>query len=122
MSRIVGGNNIAIKIPRSHFDKMLAFYTDVLGLELNKEEGFSTESYSTKFGDFTLWLDCVEAIGKSDIWLEATTKDLNNTIAKIKNSTGSLRPEIETLPPRMNAVWICDPCGNTLLLKEDRTN
>jgi catechol 2,3-dioxygenase-like lactoylglutathione lyase family enzyme len=118
MDKISGGMNIAIKIPRSHFEKTLAFYRDTLGLALKKEEGYATESYSAVFGNNTLWLDCVDGMGKADIWLEALTTNLNESLQKISVSDGFVRNEIEQLPSDMKARWICDPCGNTILLRE----
>lgn len=119
MSKISGGRNIALKIPRSHFEKTLAFYRDVLGLCLKKEEGQTTESYSASFGHNTLWFDCVDEMGKADVWLEAYTTNLSQSLDKISNSDGFIRNEIEQLPSDMKAKWICDPCGNTILLREE---
>ncbi len=119
MYKISGGKNIALKIPKSHYEKTLAFYRDVLGLTLTKVDGLATESYSAEYGNYILWFDCVDTLGKADIWLEAHTTHLAESLEKISKSDGYIRNEIEPLPSDMKAKWICDPCGNTILLREE---
>lgn len=56
------GVNIAIKIPKTNYDKAVAFYRDVLKLEIEEQPVVGTaisRTHRVKFGCNTLWLDCV---------------------------------------------------------------
>ncbi len=57
------GINIAIKIPKRNYDKAIGFYREVLKLEI--EEGpigtsAVSRTHRIKFGENTLWLDCID--------------------------------------------------------------
>ncbi len=115
--KIVGGTNIALKIPKSQFADVIKFYKD-LGFDLKEQSGFATPSFSCTFGSNTLWIDCVDHIGKADIWLELVADHIPNALERVRQSGGMQRDEIESLPDDMHAHWVCDPAGNTLLLKK----
>lgn len=60
-----GGLNVAMKLPKAQFDRTVAFYRDVLGLEVADESGPHVVTAvprcaSLRFGPVTLWLDQVD--------------------------------------------------------------
>ncbi len=67
-----GGVNIAIKIPKSKYEKTVAFYRDILKLtaeEQPMDHPTVSRSHKVSFGNNTLWLDCVDNYTHSETWL-----------------------------------------------------
>lgn len=121
-----GGVNIALKIPRVHFAKTLAFYRDILGFE-PEEVPSGTPSvsgcYRFSFGPNTIWLDEVDSYSQSDIWLELQTDNIKAATEHLHAQQIPLRDELEKLPEDVNGHWISDPAGNILLLHQaNKTN
>lgn len=115
-----GGINIAIKIPKVHFEKTVAFYRDVLGLPVVKEEDQLTgPSYSCRFGPNKLWFDQFENYSQTDIWLDLETDDIEGAMARLREHDIPVRDELEPLPGEMNGHWISSPAGTVHLLLEN---
>lgn len=111
------GPNIAIKIPKSKFDATVAFYRDVLKLELEEkpiDNPTISRTCEIKFGANTLWLDCVDNYSQSEIWLELQTPDVEEATAYL--ATHNIQPcdELEKIPSSMH--WIQDPAGTVFIL------
>ena len=66
-----GGSNIAIKIPKYKYADAVRFYKDIVKLPYKGKQG---NSHRFEFGQITLWLDEVENISQSDVWLELTVQ------------------------------------------------
>jgi len=114
-----GGINIAVKIPKSKYDKTVAFYRDILKLEI-KEKPITnptvSRTYQVKFGNNTLWLDCVDNYTHSETWLELNVPDVD-IATKYLNSKGvETCDELEQLPENMH--WITDPAGTVFIVKK----
>jgi hypothetical protein len=75
------GLNIAMKIPRQHYEATVSFYRHTLRFAVEEQEstGAATVSRTHKvsFGPNTLWLDCVDNYSQPDLWLELHTDDLD---------------------------------------------
>ena len=87
-----GGINIAIKIPKVHFEKTLSFYRDILGFPLVEESGENvSKSYSCQFGPNKLWFDMVENYSQTDVWLELITDDLESATEYLTENNVQIR-------------------------------
>ncbi len=75
-----GGRKFALKIPPREFDQTLRFYRDTLGLQrLDKYH----PSHVFEFGANLLWLDRVETMTHTEIWLELRTPDTESAAAQL---------------------------------------
>lgn len=112
-----GGINIAIKIPKVHFEETISFYRDILGFPLVEEKGeMATRSYSCQFGPNKLWFDLMENYSQTDVWLELETDDLELATKYLCENNVPLRDEIEPFPEGLEAHWISNPAGIIYLL------
>jgi len=58
-----GGVNIALKIPKHKYDQTVAFYCDILKLDVNEKPITNptvSRTHEVKFGPNIVWLDCVD--------------------------------------------------------------
>jgi catechol 2,3-dioxygenase-like lactoylglutathione lyase family enzyme len=111
-----GGHNIAMKLPKAQFDRTLAFYRDVLGMEVTDASGQAVadgvaQSASIRFGPVTLWLDRVDNYSRAELWLELFTDDVDQATAHLAAHGIAAQDELEPLPSGMNAHWICNAVG-----------
>jgi len=116
-----GGVNIAVKIPKSKYEKTVAFYRDVLKLRVEENPiGHPTisKSYKVEFGPNILWLDCVDNYTHSETWLELRTDDVENAAEYLKSHGIEPCDEIEQIPEGMH--WIMDPAGTVFILDKSR--
>lgn len=118
-AKFKGGLNIAVKIPKNKYSQTVAFYRDILGLEVEEKPIDSptvSSTHQVKFGDNILWLDCVDNFTHSETWLELKVNDVE-IATKYLNSKGvETCDELEQLPDHMH--WITDPAGTVFLLTE----
>ncbi|NEE01095.1 VOC family protein [Phytoactinopolyspora halotolerans] len=118
-----GGVNIAMKIPRVHFESTVAFYRDVLGLPTEDVSGSDvatgvSRSYRCAFGPSTLWLDEVETYSQTDVWLQLNTDDIDAAMEHLKAAGVPARDELEPLPDPSSAHWIANPAGVVHLVNQ----
>ena len=114
-----GGMNIAMKIPKHLYDQTIAFYRDILGFELTKEESeFIPESYSCQYGQIKLWFDRMDSYAQTDVWMDLETDDIAVAREYLKNHQVPFRNELEKLPADFKANWISNPAGLVMLVKE----
>lgn len=114
-----GGINIAIKIPKSKYDATIAFYRDMLKLEVAEiaiSNPTVSRSHSVKFGGNTVWLDCVDNYTHSETWLELNTPDVEKAVHYLKTNNINTCDELEEIPD--NAHWIMDPAGTVLIVNK----
>lgn len=112
-----GGVNIAVKIPRSKYDKTVAFYRDILKLEVMErpiDNPTVSRTHEVKFGNNTLWLDCVDNYTHAETWLELRTTDLEEATAYLKGQGIETCDELEKIPKDNH--WIMDPAGTVFIL------
>lgn len=117
-SRFEGGINIAIKIPKSKYDKTVLFYRDILKLEVEEkpiENPTVSRTHQVKFGGSILWLDCVENYTHAETWLELNTDNVDAATNYLKENGIDTCDEIEQLPENMH--WIADPSGTIFVLR-----
>lgn len=113
-----GGINIALKIPEDRYQATLAFYQDILLLDVERldiSHPQVLESHRVAFGPNILWLDCVKGIERSEVWMEIQTSDVRQATAYLQTNGIGTCDEIEEIPSDMH--WIKDPAGTTFILK-----
>lgn len=106
------GRNIAIKVPRHKWEETVVYYRDKVELKIAQE---SKTSVAFKFGEMTLWIDCVEHQSQTDVWLELFTDDPDNALERLKSPA---RDELENIEDG-NGRWTSDPAGVVLLLRSE---
>ncbi|MCC3761782.1 VOC family protein [Glycomyces sp. TRM65418] len=111
-----GGQNIAMKLPKAQFDRTLAFYRDVLGMDVVDESGTDIadgvrQSASVQFGPVKLWFDRVDNYASAELWLELFTDDVELAADHLAAHGVEPQDELEPLPPGMTAHWITNPAG-----------
>ena len=111
-----GGINIALKVPKIHFQKTVEFYRDVLGFDVVEDLEQATPSYTCQFGPNRLWIDMVENYSQTDVWLEIKTPNLEKATEYLKQNNVPVRDELEPLPAGMKGHWISNPAGVVHLL------
>ena len=117
------GLNIAMKIPRQHYEATVTFYRDTLGFDVEEQPATGAETVSrthkVAFGPNTLWLDCVDSYSQPGGWLELRTDDLDDAMDAM--AAVGIRPcdEVEPLDGDQRAHWITNPAGVVHLVAED---
>ncbi len=101
-----GGPNIAMKIPPRFFNDTLVFYRDVLKLPAVPDESLS---HVFRFGSSLLWLDSVEGITTTEIWLELTTSDTAKAATHFARHDIERCDNVEILPLGFDGFWIRAP-------------
>ncbi|MEX2568857.1 MAG: hypothetical protein WD431_23140 [Cyclobacteriaceae bacterium] len=117
-----GGVNIAIKIPKSKYEKTVAFYKDMLKLEVTEQPidiPTVSRTHQVKFGNNTLWLDCVDNYTHSETWLELKTPDVPAATEYLKQNGIDTCDELEKIPDDHH--WIMDPAGTVFIIGKEGT-
>lgn len=113
------GNNIAIKVPSHQYNRTVAFYKDVLGLNpLDIAYADQYESIAFQFGDKNLWIDSAAGLSQSEIWLEIKTTDVEEAADYFKDHHVIRRDDIEPLPENVKGFWISSPTNIIHLINE----
>ena len=113
------GINIAIKIPKSKYEQTVAFYRDVLNLEVVEKPITNptvSRTHEVKFGHNVIWLDCVDNYTHSETWLQLTVPNVADASDYLKANGVESCDELEELPNNMH--WIMDPAGTVFNLQE----
>jgi predicted enzyme related to lactoylglutathione lyase len=106
------GSNIAMKVPAHEYEKTVAFYREVLGLQMIDGDAVSaTPTTRFAFGDKVLWIDRVETLSQSETWLEVIADDLEAAASYLADHGIARRDEIEPLPAGFEGFWIASPCN-----------
>lgn len=116
------GINIAIKIPKSKYDKTVAFYRDILKLEVEEKPITNptvSRTHEVKFGNNIIWLDCVDNYTHSETWLQLTVPNVGEAQEYLLSNGVETCDEIEEIPENMH--WIQDPAGTVFNLQTTRT-
>lgn len=107
-----GGHNVAMKLPKAQFDRTVAFYRDVLGMEVTEQDAAGVaQSVAVRFGPVTLWLDRVDNLAHADLWLELFTDDVGRATEHLAAHGVAVQDELEALPAGLDAHWISNPAG-----------
>jgi hypothetical protein len=101
---LMPGRNIALKTPAYAAEATFKFYQDGVGLK--RQPG----SDRFEFGSMYLWIDVVEGISQSEVWLEFATDDLAKARSVI-SQFGSGPIELEKLPEGYRGFWCRSPAG-----------
>jgi predicted enzyme related to lactoylglutathione lyase len=112
------GINIAIKIPKSKYEKTVVFYRDILKLPVEEKPIANptvSRTHEVKFGHNVIWLDCVDNYTHSETWLQLTVPDVEEATSYLQSSGVETCDEIEELPENMH--WIQDPAGTVFNLQ-----
>lgn len=116
-----GGLNIAIKIPKSKYDQTVHFYKEILKMDIserNINNPTVSRTHEVKFGNSTVWLDCVDNYTHSETWLELKTPDVEKATEYLKSKGIATCDELEEIPEENH--WIMDPAGTVFIIgKED---
>lgn len=113
------GINIAIKIPKSKYEKTVAFYKDILKLEVGEKPISNptvSRTHEVQFGNNVIWLDCVDNYTHSETWLQLTVPDVEAATQYLRSNGVETCDEIESLPENMH--WITDPAGTVFNLQQ----
>ncbi|GIZ08165.1 VOC family protein [Flavobacterium sp. UMI-01] len=113
------GINIAIKIPKSKYEKTVAFYKDILKLEVEEKPISNptvSRTHQVKFGHNIIWLDCVDNYTQSETWLQLTVPNIEQATEYLVSKGVETCDELEELSPNMH--WIQDPSGTVFNLQE----
>lgn len=113
------GINIAVKIPKSSYNKTVAFYKDILKLEVEEktiDNPTVSRTHQIKFGNNILWLDCVDNYTHSETWLELNVPDVDAATKYLSSKGVEICDELEQLPKDMH--WIKDPAGTVFIVKK----
>jgi predicted enzyme related to lactoylglutathione lyase len=113
------GVNLAIKIPKSKYEKTVAFYKDILKLAVEEksiDNPTISRTHEVKFGNNVIWLDCVDNYTHSEIWLQLTVPDVDKATTYLQLKGVETCDEIEKLPKNMH--WIQDPAGTVFNLQQ----
>ena len=114
------GKNIALKTPGHEYEAVVGCYRDILGLpELPLKEPDPFESVCFDFGDKVLWVDKIDGISQSEIWLEIVTDDVQAAQHYLLDQGCIIRNEIETLPDTVPGFWLNSP-SNIIHLVTDQ--
>lgn len=111
---ISGGVNIAMKVPTHHYDSVVAFYRDVLGLAEIDGKG----DVSFQFGPNRLWIDHVPQLSQPEVWLELVTDGFEAAAIRLHDAGVMRNDGIEPLPETMRAGWFFNPAGIVHLLRQ----
>jgi len=117
--RFEGGANIAVKIPKAKYKQTVAFYRDILKMDVEEqaiEHPTVSKTHRVKFGDNVLWLDCVDNYSHSETWLELNVDDVAKAREYLQSHGVEPCDDLELLPESMH--WITDPAGTVFLLKQ----
>lgn len=117
------GINIAIKIPKSKYEKTVTFYRDILKLEVEEKPISNptvSKTHEVKFGNNTIWLDCVDNYTHSETWLQLTVPGIEEATNYLQANGVETCDELEELPNNMH--WIQDPAGTVFNLQERDIN
>lgn len=115
-----GGINIAIKIPKSKYEQTVAFYKDILKLEVTEkpiDNPTVSRTHEVKFGGNIVWLDCVDNYTHSETWLELRTNSIPAATDYLKSKGIDTCDELEEIPEDMH--WIQDPAGTVMILAKE---
>ncbi len=118
-TKFEAGINIAIKIPKSKYEKTVAFYRDILKLEVEEipiDNPTVSKTHKVKFGNNIIWLDCVDNYTHSETWLQLTVPDVEVATNYLKLNGVGTCDELEELPENMH--WIQDPAGTVFNLQK----
>ena len=113
-----GGVNIAIKIPKSKYEQTIAFYRDILKLDITEKPITNptvSRTHQVQFGHNTVWLDCVDNYTHSETWLELNVDNVEAAMEHLKSKGVEACDELEQLPENMH--WIMDPAGTVFIVK-----
>ena len=111
-----GGQNIAMKLPKAQFEQTVAFYRDVLGMDVVDESEADVaagvqQCSSVQFGPVKLWFDRVDNYASAELWLELFTDDVERAASHLAEHGVSPQDELEPLPKGMEGHWITNPVG-----------
>ncbi|MBB6329773.1 putative enzyme related to lactoylglutathione lyase [Chryseobacterium sediminis] len=118
-TKFEAGINIAIKIPKSKYEKTIVFYRDILKLKVEEKpinNPTVSRTHEVKFGNNIIWLDCVDNYTHSETWLQLTVPDVEEATEYLRSNEVETCDEIEELPENMH--WITDPAGTVFNLQE----
>lgn len=118
-TKFKGGPNIAIKIPKNKYEQTVAFYRDVLKLEVEEkpiDNPTVSRTHEVKFGNNIIWLDCVDNYTHAETWLELNVPDVDAATRYLKAEGVETCDELEQLPENMH--WIQDPAGTVFIVKK----
>lgn len=116
------GINIAIKIPKSKYEKTVSFYKDILKLKVEEkpiDNPTISRTHEVKFGNNIIWLDCVDNYTHSETWLQLTVPNIEEATNYLELNGVETCDEIEELPNNMH--WIQDPAGTVFNLQQRET-
>lgn len=120
-TKFEGGVNIAIKIPKAKYEKTVAFYREILKLDVEEkpiDHPTVSRTHRVAFGHNVMWLDCVDNYSHAETWLELNVDDVEKATRHLAANGIATCDELEQLPDDMH--WITDPAGTVFILRETK--
>lgn len=118
-TKFEAGINIAIKIPKNKYESTVAFYRDILKLDVEERpinNPTVSRTHEVKFGNNIIWLDCVDNYTHSETWLQLTVPNVEQATKYLQSQGVETCDEIEQLPENMH--WITDPAGTVFNVQQ----
>jgi predicted enzyme related to lactoylglutathione lyase len=97
-------------VPSHEYEITLHFYENILGLQRTPAESpdqFETVSFN--FGDKNPWIDKIDGLSQSEVWLEIETDDIEAAQHYLIGQGCVIRNEIEPLPESFKGFWLSAP-------------
>lgn len=107
-----------MKVPPHLWDETVRFYRDVAGLRELKPITEASPSACFEFGANRLWIDRVDGMSQSELWLELSTSDVPGAARHLESAGIVRRDEIEPLPDGFDGFWIQNPASIIHIVKE----
>lgn len=114
-----GGRNIAIKVPPHLWESTVSFYRDLLALPVVERSNSTHPTMCFEFGSCTLWVDRVDAMSQSEVWLEVRADDVTLASEYLERAGIVRRDEIEALPADFPGFWVQSPGAIVHLVTEE---
>lgn len=111
-----GGENIAVKMPPGEYERLVAFYRDVVGVEAVETE---ERSVGFAFGALRLWVDRADALSQGEAWLQLRTDDASAAAVWLGANGVVRRDEIEPLADGFPGFWVAAPGGIIHIVAEE---
>lgn len=114
-TNIVGGIDIAIKVPPHQYEAMLGFYRDVIGLTPITDKA---PDVGFEFGPNKLWIAAAPEMSQAEVWLELFTDRFEDAAAHLAKAGVVRCDAIEPLPEGFRGGWISAPAGIVHMVRE----
>ncbi|WP_440983890.1 hypothetical protein [Shinella sumterensis] len=112
---IMGGINIAMKVPTHQYEATVAFYRDIVGLKPFEAKG---PAVGFELGPNRLWIDEAPTYSQAEVWLELFTPDHKAALGHFEQNGVVRCDAVEDLGEGFRGGWIMNPAGIVHMVRE----